>query len=598
MGRLRTATHTLAALELPPDELMGHLNDIVAEIGPDAYATCLYALYDATTGTCTVVRAGHPPPLVVHPDGRTAYPDIPDNPPLGGAQPPFETAELALPAGTLLLLFTDGLVESPQRDLDEGMDELARLVEGADRRDLDRLADLLVERLLPGGQPVSDDAALLVGRLHALPRADMASWRLPDGPRAAGEARRHVREQLATWHLDELTVTTELLASELVGNVVRHAKGPIGFRLLRTGALVCEVSDASLTMPRIRRASETDEGGRGLQLVSVLAERWGSRFTSSGKTSGPSSRWRPRRTRSRRHCSPWRTPTERTPCAAWGGRGGGRACTVPGASTALRRTRVHRQAVRRWRVNPHERTEARYRKVHERKPRWRLPLTVTAGLLAAAGLATVPPTALASSSESAANAPARSADSARQSAFARAAAEYRVPLPVLLAVAHHESRGRPRGRAQHQRRLRPHASDGRDAQDDGRGRRGRGRPRRPQEAGRRPRPAHPGRGGRADRPGREGAARGAGGQHPGRCRAARLLREGHRRRHPLRPGPVVRRRGALQRLRRRARRPRLRRPGVRHDQDGRRETTPDGEHVRLSAAPDVRPPPANWPRWT
>ncbi|MEU3038822.1 SpoIIE family protein phosphatase [Streptomyces griseoaurantiacus] len=284
MGRLRTATHTLAALELPPDELMGHLNDIVAEIGPDAYATCLYALYDATTGTCTVVRAGHPPPLVVHPDGRTAYPDIPDNPPLGGAQPPFETAELALPAGTLLLLFTDGLVESPQRDLDEGMDELARLVEGADRRDLDRLADLLVERLLPGGQPVSDDAALLVGRLHALPRADMASWRLPDGPRAAGEARRHVREQLATWHLDELTVTTELLASELVGNVVRHAKGPIGFRLLRTGALVCEVSDASLTMPRIRRASETDEGGRGLQLVSVLAERWGSRFTSSGKT--------------------------------------------------------------------------------------------------------------------------------------------------------------------------------------------------------------------------------------------------------------------------------------------------------------------------
>jgi hypothetical protein len=79
-------------------------------------------------------------------------------------------------------------------------------------------------------------------------------------------------------------VTTELLASELVGNVVRHAKGPIGFRLLRTGALVCEVSDASPTMPRIRRASETDEGGRGLQLVSVLAERWGSRFTPDGKT--------------------------------------------------------------------------------------------------------------------------------------------------------------------------------------------------------------------------------------------------------------------------------------------------------------------------
>ncbi|MDQ0791187.1 PAS domain-containing protein [Streptomyces sp. B3I8] len=284
MGRLRTATHTLAALELPPDELMGHLNDIVSDIGPDAYATCLYALYDATTGTCTVVRAGHPPPLVVHPDGRAGYPDVPDNPPLGGARPPFETAELVLPAGTLLLLYTDGLVESARRDIDEGMVALARLVEHADRGDLGRLADHLVGRLLPGGQPVTDDAALLVACLHALPRADVASWRLPDGPRAAGEARKHVREQLATWHLDELTVTTELLASELVGNVVRHAKGPIGFRLLRTGALVCEVSDASLTMPRIRRASETDEGGRGLQLVSVLAERWGSRFTSHGKT--------------------------------------------------------------------------------------------------------------------------------------------------------------------------------------------------------------------------------------------------------------------------------------------------------------------------
>ncbi|WP_051707519.1 MULTISPECIES: ATP-binding SpoIIE family protein phosphatase [unclassified Streptomyces] len=284
MGRLRTATHTLAALELPPDELMGHLNDIVAEIGPDAYATCLYTLYDATTGTCTVVRAGHPPPLVVHPDGRTAYPDVPDNPPLGGARPPFETADLTLPADSLLLLYTDGLVESAQRDIDEGMAALARLAAAADRTDLDRLADHLVARLLPGGQPATDDAALLVACLHALPRADVASWQLPDGPRAAGEARRHVREQLATWHLDDLSVTTELLASELVGNVVRHAKGPIGFRLLRTGALVCEVSDASLTMPRVRRASETDEGGRGLQLVSVLAERWGSRFTPDGKT--------------------------------------------------------------------------------------------------------------------------------------------------------------------------------------------------------------------------------------------------------------------------------------------------------------------------
>lgn len=78
-------------------------------------------------------------------------------------------------------------------------------------------------------------------------------------------------------------MTTELLASELVGNVVRYAKGPMRLRLLRGKELICEVSDGSLTMPRIRHASETDEGGRGLQLVAALSQRWGTRYTVTGK---------------------------------------------------------------------------------------------------------------------------------------------------------------------------------------------------------------------------------------------------------------------------------------------------------------------------
>ncbi|MFJ7966588.1 SpoIIE family protein phosphatase [Streptomyces sp. NPDC096324] len=283
MGRLRTALHTLAALELPPDEIMGHLNDIVGGLGDHAYATCLFALYDSTDGSCVVVRAGHPPPLVVRPDGSTYFPEIAVNPPLGAAFPPFETTELELPAESLLVLYTDGLVESPQREIDQGMAQLAGLLGGAaGSPDPEDLCDSVTEGLLPGG-PTADDAALLIARLHHVADRQVASWALPEGPEAAGEARRHVREQLAQWHLDDLVMTTELLASELVGNVIRHAGGPIGLRLLCSGTLVCEVSDASLTMPRIRRATDTDEGGRGLQLINALCERWGSRYTPDGK---------------------------------------------------------------------------------------------------------------------------------------------------------------------------------------------------------------------------------------------------------------------------------------------------------------------------
>ncbi|SOE61116.1 PAS domain S-box-containing protein [Streptomyces sp. OV198] len=289
MGRLRTAVHTLADLELPPDEIMSHLNDIVGGMAEESYATCLYALYDSTTQICSVARAGHPPPAVVHPDGSVHFPEVAPDPPLGAAEPPFETFEMTVPDGSLLVLYTDGLVESATREIDDGMAELARLLRathegpGEMAADLERLCDTVTAGLLPAEHSTADDAALLIARLHALTDDDMASWLLPEDPRAAGQARCHIREQLHTWGLDDLTPTTELLASELVGNVVRHAKGPVRLRLLHGPELVCEVFDGSLTMPRIRRASETDEGGRGLQLVTALSRRWGTRYTATGK---------------------------------------------------------------------------------------------------------------------------------------------------------------------------------------------------------------------------------------------------------------------------------------------------------------------------
>ncbi|MEV6864883.1 SpoIIE family protein phosphatase [Streptosporangium subroseum] len=291
MGRLRTAVHTLTAIELPPEEILYNLNDLVGNLGDDSYATCLYALYDPSTRICTLAGAGHPPPAIVHPDGTAFFPDMPANPPLGAAEPPFETFDVRLPDDALLVLYTDGLVESPTCDLDSGMARLAESLATSWKRiagytgdaELELLCDSVIGALLPIDLQTTDDAALLITRVQSFDRRDMSSWCLSKDPRAAGVARQHVREQLSTWGLDDLATTTELLASELIGNVVRHAKGPILLRLLRSRSLICEVYDRSLTTPRIRRTSETDEGGRGLQLVTALSQRWGTRYTAEGK---------------------------------------------------------------------------------------------------------------------------------------------------------------------------------------------------------------------------------------------------------------------------------------------------------------------------
>ena len=283
MGRLRTAVQTLSDLELPPDEILGHLNDLVGGLGNDSLATCLYAIYDPTTAICTVAQAGHPPPAIVSPDGQVHFAEAHGDPPLGVAEPPFEVVELPVPQDGLLVLYTDGLIESADCDVDVGMSRLADLLRTHHAEDLGQLCNSLTGALMPAHRHCPDDAALLVARLHATAPDSIATWSLPETPMAAGAARKHVREKLADWRLEDLTLTTEMLASELVANVVRHARGPVRLRLLRTRSLVCEVFDGSLTTPRIRRASWTDEGGRGLQLIAALSDRWGTRYMTTGK---------------------------------------------------------------------------------------------------------------------------------------------------------------------------------------------------------------------------------------------------------------------------------------------------------------------------
>ncbi|MCX4735829.1 SpoIIE family protein phosphatase [Streptomyces sp. NBC_01363] len=292
MGRLRTAVHTLADMDLPPDELLAHLDDLVLRLSdaepegeegggtPVLGATCLYAVYDPVTQQCTMARAGHPPPVVVAPDGRVSFPELPAGPPLGLGGMPFETAEITLPEGSLIGLYTDGLIEGRDWDPDLGMSRLGGAL--AQRGlPLDALCASVVEQLVSVPQP--DDVALLLARTHELSADHVVSWEVPDDPAAVAGVRARTAQLLRTWGLEELEMTTELIVSELVTNAVRYATGPIRLRLLRQSVLICEVSDTSSTSPRLRHARTTDEGGRGLFLVAQLTRRWGTRYTAEGK---------------------------------------------------------------------------------------------------------------------------------------------------------------------------------------------------------------------------------------------------------------------------------------------------------------------------
>jgi len=288
MGQLRSAVRTLADVDLAPDELLTHLDDLVLHLteGDDALAgelsaTCLYAIYDPISRRCCLASAGHPLPFIVDPSGAVAAVAGHPGPPLGVGGLPFETAELELPAGSTLALYTDGLVHSRELDIGQGLEllrqALARLPDS-----LDAACDVVMDSLLIG--PAADDVALLLVRTRALSSEHVATWEISSGPEHVARARALATEQLEVWHMDESSFVTELVVSELVTNAIRYGGPPIQLRLIRDSALICEVSDGSNTAPHLRRARVFDEGGRGLLLVAQLTERWGTRYGDYGKT--------------------------------------------------------------------------------------------------------------------------------------------------------------------------------------------------------------------------------------------------------------------------------------------------------------------------
>ncbi|MGI5138953.1 MULTISPECIES: SpoIIE family protein phosphatase [unclassified Streptomyces] len=293
MGRLRTAVRTLAVMELPPDELLTRLDDTVQRLAeeedvdapdqlpPTVGATCLYAVYDPATRRCTIAGAGHPPPAIVDPQGRVTFPDLPTGTPLGiGLGDPFEAVELELPEGYLLALYTDGLIEARDHDIEEGMHRLGTAL-AQPGRSLEDLCDIAT-RSFPS-QASCDDITLLLVRPRFLAPSQVASWTLPPDETSVCRARNLASRQLSAWGLEDLEDSTKLIVSELVTNAVRHASGPIGLCLKRHKVLTCEVSDTEAYAPRPRRASPVDENGRGLGLVAQMSRSWGSRWESGGK---------------------------------------------------------------------------------------------------------------------------------------------------------------------------------------------------------------------------------------------------------------------------------------------------------------------------
>ncbi|GHE08772.1 SpoIIE family protein phosphatase [Streptomyces alanosinicus] len=291
MGRLRATVRTLALLDLDPAELLTRLDGLVAQdsaphaddgLSDEALGvTCLYAIYDPVSGRCVWASAGHPPPIVADASGSVALSALAPGPPLGLGGLPYENVELSLSGGSVVAFFTDGVVADRRTDIDSGIDRLAHVLTWQ-RCPLEELCDRALSARPPG--PQADDATLMLIRTRRLDADRVADLELPPDPAMVAHARADTERQLASWGLSELSFNAALVVSELVTNGIRYATGPVMLRLIRDRCLLCEVSDNAHTAPHLRRARRDDEGGRGLFLVAQVSQRWGTRYTASGKT--------------------------------------------------------------------------------------------------------------------------------------------------------------------------------------------------------------------------------------------------------------------------------------------------------------------------
>ncbi|MBS2962277.1 SpoIIE family protein phosphatase [Actinocrinis puniceicyclus] len=320
MGQLRAAVRAYAAANLPPGELLLHLDRHAAELEGVAYAessasagvcdfgalaTAVYAVYDPDECVLTYANAGHPAPLLRLPEGMVVDLDAAGGPPLGTGEWTWQEACVTVPPGSYLTLFTDGLVERRGVDLDDQLTRLRKILAGAPQLPAPRSAerhaprrigpvDLVRDELLAGMDLPADhddDVALLVvhvprwqGERAGLFRS--AGIDLVGGTEIAAHARAFASGVLRGWHIgEELCDTGVLAVSELVANAATHGRPPVRLRLRRTDRrLIVDVYDGDDHLPRRRLANDTDESGRGIGIVATLASSWGARLLGTGKS--------------------------------------------------------------------------------------------------------------------------------------------------------------------------------------------------------------------------------------------------------------------------------------------------------------------------
>ena len=288
MGQLRTAVRTLASVDLPPAQVLTHLDDLMPGIDESLFATCIYAIYDPTTQKCVLSRAGHVPPLLVLPGQEPEIlhrvgPGLPLG--LRVDYSTYDTVEIDMPDGSLLVLCTDGLLENKNRDIDTGLSMLCENTAQSDRA-LQDICDQVVHELDLSKD--RDDIALLIARAHPPSHGCSVAWDLPARADQIPRCRQLVRQTLADWGLGHLVEDAALLVSELATNALVHSGGSFQLRLHRGKFLLCEVCDNAAAPPELRSDGAEDpdqpaEDGRGMVLVGKISRRWGFRPTADGK---------------------------------------------------------------------------------------------------------------------------------------------------------------------------------------------------------------------------------------------------------------------------------------------------------------------------
>ncbi|MBN0043071.1 SpoIIE family protein phosphatase [Streptomyces actuosus] len=287
MGQLRTAVRAYARLDLPPHEVLQLLDGLATEIDANQIATCVYAVHDPNEGRLVYASAGHLPILVRDENGTVLRADEPTGPPLGTGGWIHASGSVPLGPGSTAVLYTDGLVERRDEDLDEGIAALERALAGASGT-----PQVVCDRLVRSAGVTADhddDVAVLVLQHPARTGRDgdlfrNAALELLGGVEAAPRARAFASGVLTSWRFPaDLHDLGVLAASELVANSLQHGTPPMRLRLRRTDRrLIVEVTDGDDHLPRRRRAEPADESGRGIAIVATIASNWGSRRTPGG----------------------------------------------------------------------------------------------------------------------------------------------------------------------------------------------------------------------------------------------------------------------------------------------------------------------------